>query len=305
MPSTNTVEIVEALIFGIVAVAMWIFSVFWSSSKAYSATRNNQQRVLKTTAWLYGWASFFLMTAALILVLGTGTVIRAKDGFEAEWVRWAAFILAGTFVAITVMFYYEFERWPDMIMWTFLVAVSWAFGLGLVISGGTKNCALFTVLGLFIMAGFGFWLFVQSRIRWYRLQDFVPFGLYLFFSLLIWINLWLGPAGAKILSRSWEVSIYIILWFLMIMFVSVFIWIFYRGRKLNVDVSTTVISHRERQRDQAKSEPVVTSHMNYGNNKPALLPTTTRQYTAPNVNQAAAHYSQPISNNPYSYVTYN
>lgn len=301
MPSTNTVEIVEALIFGIVAVAMWIFSVFWSTSKAYNSIRNNQQRVLKTTAWLYGWASFFLMTAALILVLGTGTVVRDSDGFEAEWARWAAFILAGTLVAITVMFYYEFERWPDMIMWTFLVAISWAFGLGLVVTGGTKNCALFTILGLFIMIGFGFWLVIQSRIKWYRIQDFVPFGLYMFFTLLIWINVWLGPAGAKVLSRSWEVSIYIIFWFLMIMTISVFVWIFYRGRKLNVDASTTVKAYREQQKDQAKTEPLA-SRMYQGNNnnKPALLPT--RQYTSSNSNQGA-HYNQPISNNMYSYLT--
>ncbi len=300
MPSTNTVEIVEALIFGILAVAMWIFSVFWSSSKTYSAQRNNQQRVLKTTAWLYGWASFFIMTAALVLVLGAGTIVRS-DGFKAEWIRWAGFILAGTFVAITVMFYYEFERWPDLIMWSFLVAVSWAFGLGLVITGGTKFCALFTILGLFIMAGFGFWLFVQSRIKWYRLQDFVPSGLYIFFSLLIWINLWLGPAGAKVLSRSWEIAIYIILWFLMTMLISVFVWIFYRGRKLNGELNSAVKHYRDQENDKTKD---VTSRLTYSNTiKPASLPTTRQYSSRPDPNQAA-HYNQPIShsNGVYSYV---
>ncbi len=298
MPSTNTVEIVEALIFGILAVAMWIFSVFWSTSKSYKVSRNNQQRVLKTTAWLYGWASFFLMTAALVLVLGAGTVVRS-DGFKAEWARWAGFILAGTFVAITVMFYYEFERWPDMVMWTFLVAVSWAFGLVLVIAGGTQLCALFTILGIFIMAGFGFWLFVQSRIKWFRLQDFVPSALYLFFSFLIWVNLWLGPAGAKVLSRSWEVSIYIILWFLMIMLISVFVWIFYRGRKLNLELSSVVQNYRTTQKP--KPEKKVTSHYNH-NNKPAFLPTHQRKNPAQN---PVAHYNQPISHNMYDYVNNN
>ncbi len=295
MTSTNTVEIVEALIFGILAVAMWIFSIFWSTSKSYTISRNNQQRVLKTTAWLYGWASFFLMTAALVLVLGAGNVVR-DDGFKAEWARWAGFILAGTFVAITVMFYYEFERWPDMMMWSFLVAISWAFGLVLVIAGGTQLCALFTVLGIFIMAGFGFWLFVQSRIKWFRLQDFVPAVLYLFFSFLIWVNLWLGPAGGKVLSRSWEVGIYIILWFLMIMLISVFVWVFYRGRKLNLEVSSKVQAYRANQKKQPE-ETTVTSH--YNNNKPALLPTHQRRTPVQN---PVAHYNQPPVQSVYGYV---
>ncbi len=240
MPSTNTAEIVEAVIFGILMIGMWIFSIFWNTSVKYSQKRNNDMRVLKTTTWLYGWASFFLMAAALTLVLGAGSTVRGSDGTKVEWARWVAFIIAGTAVAITVMFYYQFERFPDMVLWSILVAFSWSFGIALLLTGGTKLCALFSVLGTLMILAFGLWLFVQSRIVWKRFWDFLPAGLYVLFSILIWLFLWLGPAGAKVISRSWTIAAYTIVWFFMIMGISVAVWIFYRNTTPDYDVSSYV-----------------------------------------------------------------
>ncbi len=252
MPSTNTTEIVEAVVFGIVAIGMWIFSAFFTPSKRWSQTKNNQQRVLKTTAWLYGWASFFLMASALILVLGAGAHVRG-DGVKVEWVRWVFFIIAGALVSVTVMFYYEFERWPDLILWTLLVATSWAFGTGLVLTGGTKFCALFSVLGGFILLAFGFWLFFQSRIMWVRVGDFLPSAVYIVFSVLIWVTLWLGPAAGKVLRRHVEVTLYIIFWFLLIMGESVVVWIFYSKRRLDFSVSSAVRSAEDARQDEERA----------------------------------------------------
>lgn len=270
MPSTTTVETVEAVVFGIVAVGMWIFSIFWSTSKSWSQEKNNRQRILKTITGLYGWAAFFLMTAALVLVLGAGAAVRS-DGTRVEWIRWAIFIVSGTLVAITVMYFYEFERWPDMVLWTFLVGVSWAFGLGFLLTSTTKLSALFSVLGGFVLLAFGFWLFVQSRIVWYRLWDFFPAGFYILMSLLVWLFLWLGPAGGKAIPRHWEVSGYVIVWFFMIMLISVLVWIFYARRRFDLTVSSAVKSSGDKTLQALLMEEASKQQARFGRGRSPVL----------------------------------
>lgn len=259
-------------------------------------------RVLKTVTWLYGWACFALMTAALILILGAGNFVRS-DGIRVEWARWVGFIVAGTLVAITVMYYYQFERFPDIALMSVVVAFFWAFGVFLVLTGDVQLCALFSVLAAFMLFVFGFCLYIQSRIMWERLWDFFPAGFYILFSILIWVFLWLGREAGQVISRSWTVVGYIIIWFFLIMGIAVVMWLFYRDTKFDLSVSSAVASENPamnmdtaktafmRQQDFARPAPVLWAPAS--SNSPG-------QFVASPLQQQQQH--QPSVQSKYEYL---